>query len=119
MITDTQFKEIYSRYQSTGLTIRAFCNNEGIKEAKFYYWKKRLQRLFPSTFSFIPVKIDENSKQGLSSSCHPPANPVFNSVSKTADCNCSFEITYPNGTRLQFSGTADYELVKSLLLLNR
>ena len=117
MITETQFKEIYSRYQSTGLTIRAFCNNEGINEAKFYYWKKRIQRLLPNSFSFIPVKM-ENSKQGLSTSC-PATNPVFSSVSKTEDCNCSFEITYPNGTRLQFSGTSDYELVKSLLLLNR
>ena len=92
MITETQFKKIYSRYQSTGLTIRAFCNNEGINEAKFYYWKKRIQRLLPSPFNFIPVKM-ESSKQELSSSGHPSSNPVFNSVSKTADCNCSFEIT--------------------------
>ena len=118
MITETQFKEIYIRYQSTGLTIRAFCNNEGINEAKFYYWKKRIQRLLPGPFNFIPVKM-ESSKQGLSTSCPPATNPVFSSVPKTADCNCSFEITYPNGTRLQFSGTSDYELVKSLLLLNR
>jgi len=118
MITETQFKEIYARYQSTGLTIRAFCDNEGINEAKFYYWKKRIQRLPPSTFSFIPVKM-ESSNQGLSTLGHSPSNPVFSSAFSNEDGNRSFEITYPNGTRLQFSGSADYELVKSLLLLNR
>jgi putative transposase len=115
MLTATQFKEIYSRYQSTGLSIRAFCLNEGINESKFHYWKKRLQRIFPVSHGFIPLKI-EKSKPELA----PPAfNSVFRSLSGNEDGNCNFEITYPNGTRLKFSGVADYELVKSLLLLNR
>ena len=118
MLTETQFKEIYTRYQSSGLTIRSFCINEGINEAKFYYWKKRMQRLLPGGFGFIPVKV-ERDNQGLSASGHSPVNPVFSSVSGESACNCSFEITYPNGTRLQFSGGCDYELVKSLVLLNR
>jgi len=92
--------------------------NEGINEAKFYYWKKRLQRILPGSIGFIPVKV-ERDNPGLSASGHSPVNPVFSSVSGNAEKNCSFEIVYPNGTRLQFSGGYDYELVKSLLLLNR
>ena len=117
MLTETQFKAIYSRYQSSDLTIRSFCMNEGINEAKFYYWKKRIQRLVPGSFGFIPVKMEE-SKQGLAASGHSCVNSVFSSVSGDAACNCSFEITYANGTRLQFSGTTDYEQVKSFVLLN-
>jgi len=92
--------------------------NEGINEAKFYYWKKRVQRLLPGSLGFIPVKV-ESDNQGLAASGPSPVNSVFSSVSGDAGCNCSFEITYPNGTRLQFWGTTDYELVKSLVLLNR
>ncbi len=36
MLTDQQFSEIHSRYVSSGLSIRSFCQNEGICEAKFY-----------------------------------------------------------------------------------
>jgi len=119
MITETQFKEIYSRYQSSGLPIRSFCMNEGINESKFYYWKKRL-RLSPSGgFSFIPVRL-ESGKPDLVSTGNPPANPVFSFPSTcNSNCDCSFEITYPNGTRLKFSGSFDYDSVKSLVLLNR
>jgi len=118
MITETQFKEIYARYESSGLTIRSFCMNEGINEAKFYYWKKRLQHILPGNFSFIPVKV-EAEKQGSAPTEHSPGNPVFGSAFGKAAGNCHFEITYPNGTRLNFSGSGDYELVKSLVLLNR
>jgi hypothetical protein len=120
MITETQFKEIYSRYQSSGLTIRLFCHNEGMYEARFYYWRKRLQRFLPGAggFGFIPVKMEER-KEELPQAALPSLNPVFNIRSEPSEGNCSFEITYPNGTRLKFSGTADYALIKSFVLLNR
>jgi len=56
MITKTQFKEIYASYQSSILTIRSFCTNEGINKAKSYYWKKRLQHILPAKnhLGFIP-----------------------------------------------------------------
>ena len=117
MMTETQFKAIYSRYQSTGLPIRSFCMNEGINEAKFYYWKKRIQGLLPGSFGFIPVKIE--NKYELTTEGHPPLKPVSSSESNTADSQCRFEITYPNGTRLKLLGAVDYALVKSLVLLNR
>jgi hypothetical protein len=120
MLTETQFKEIYARYQASGLSIRSFCMNEGINEAKFYYWKKRVQHILNgnSHFGFIPVKVDD-VKQGLSPAGYLPANDIFSSVSGHTNVQCGFEITYPNGTRLKISGTTDYELIKSLLLLNR
>ena len=109
MITETEFKEIYDRYQSSGLSIRSFCMNEGMNEAKFYYWKKRLQRFLPGSFGFIPVKVDDG-KEGLSPGGHLPVNPVFSSISGNPNTPFGFEITYPNGTRLKISGGADYGL---------
>jgi len=118
MLTEPQFKEIYARYQSSGLPIRSFCQNEGINESKFYYWRKRLQRFLPGGFGFIPVKMEER-KEDISQSVLPSLNPVFSVRSGTSDDSCSFEITYPNGTRLKIAGKADYDMVKSLVLLNR
>jgi len=117
MLTERQFKDIYNRYQSSGLTIRSFCTNEGINEAKFYYWKKRLQGFSPGCFGFIPVKVE--GSHGLAQGGDTPVNPVFSSQSNVEKSNGSYEITYPNGTRLKFTGDADYEMVKSLLLLKR
>ena len=92
--------------------------NEGINEAKFYYWKKRLQHILPGNYGFIPIKV-EAEKHELAPAGELPFNSVFGSVSGKAAGNCSFEITYPNGTRLKISGTVDYERVKSFVLLNR
>jgi len=119
MLTETQFKNIYARYQSSGLTIRSFCTNEGINESKFYYWQRRLKRILPgnNNIGFIPVKVE--GAHGLAHGEATPSNPVFSSPFTAEKRDNSFEITYPNGTRLKFTGDADYELVKSLLLLNR
>ena len=38
------FEVIYSRYESSGLTVRDFCATEVINEAKFYYWQKKLRQ---------------------------------------------------------------------------
>ena len=118
MLTESQFKEIYSRYQSSGLTVRSFCQNEGLYEARFYYWRKRLQRFLPGSFGFIPVKMEER-KEGNAQAVHSSLTPACSMPSGSSEGNCSFEITYPNGTRLKIADSADYELVKSFVLLNR
>ena len=118
MITETQFKEIYARYQSSGLSVRSFCFNEGLSETKFYYWKRHLRHLLPGGFGFIPVKVSSGSQE-FSTARGSSLNPVFSSLADNPNSNFSLEITYPNGTRLKFSGGFDYDLVKSLVLLNR
>lgn len=42
MLTLLKFQEIYSRFQSSGLRVHDFCQNEGLYESKFYYWQKKL-----------------------------------------------------------------------------
>lgn len=122
MLTETQFKEIYSSYESSGLSIRSFCRNEGINEAKFYYWKRRLKHFLSPSSGFIPIQI-ESGRTGLSAMSQgkfPTGfNSVFNSLPESPISSSCFEIVYPNGTRLKLQGIADYELIKSLILLTR
>ena len=42
MWTLKQFELVYDRFQSSGLPVKDFCQNECILESKFYYWKKKL-----------------------------------------------------------------------------
>ena len=37
-----QWTDRLERYQKSGQTVARFCQNEGIAEASFYHWKKKL-----------------------------------------------------------------------------
>jgi len=43
MLNEKKFKEIYDQYRESGLTVRDFCLNQRIGEAKFYYWQNKLR----------------------------------------------------------------------------
>ena len=43
--TATQvWQERLQRFQSTGLSLRDFCNQEGVSLPSFYHWRKRLRQ---------------------------------------------------------------------------
>jgi transposase-like protein len=37
------WSEILARYASSGLTVKAFCQSEGIRECNFYRWRSQLR----------------------------------------------------------------------------
>jgi len=41
---ERQWREIMARYERSGLKVRAFCNQEQIKESQFFAWKRELKR---------------------------------------------------------------------------
>lgn len=109
MLTDQQFSEIHFRYVSSGLSIRCFCQNEGICEAKFYYWKKKMKRFLPRDVSsgFVPLVIRDSARESIQAG---------HSGRQISDSG--LEICYPNGTRLKFSPEGlDLSLLRSLLSL--
>jgi hypothetical protein len=106
MLTKEEFKEIHARYLSSGLSVHDFCRNEGICDAKFYYWQKKLVKAQPK--GFVPLVIDKSKDQVKPSG-------VFNAPVEGVCC----EIYYPCGTALKLTGSVDYELLRSLVLLNR
>jgi len=44
MITEQAFKTIYDDFLESGLSVRSYCTNQGMSEAKFYYWQKKLRK---------------------------------------------------------------------------
>ena len=118
MLNSRQFTDIYNEYLESGLTVRDFCANRQMSEAKFYYWQNRLKRQLPPKKGFTPV-VFENGQR--TQSFHFPT-PVQNQTKNVSNSHTtgnpfSCEISYPNGVSLKISGLPGPEVLRSLLLL--
>ena len=106
---------IYDDYLESGLSIRSYCLNQRMNEAKFFYWQRRLKNQIEPARGFVPLVIDN----GLNN--HRRLNPTNRAAQPDAGPDkASFcEITYPNGVTLKLRGDADLETLRSLLFLAR
>jgi hypothetical protein len=102
----------------SGLTIRDYCANHQMNEAKFYYWQNKLKGQLPPKRGFVPVVFGEGQNVRQSQVPAPMQerkesflNPV------TSDKTISCEINYPNGVSVKLNGFPDIQVLHSLLLL--
>jgi hypothetical protein len=72
--SDTDFWQmVLETFKSSGLSVRQFCQQEGLSEASFYVWRKKLTK--PATFDsdkeaikpkpFIQVSLPKSKSAGL------------------------------------------------------
>jgi len=118
MLNEKNFRDIYNEFLESGLTVRDYCANQQMNEAKFYYWQNKLKGHLPPKRGFVPV-IFENGQQAS-----PVPAPVQNqpeSYSHPAASNKTItcEISYPNGVLVKLKGLPDVQLFRSLLVLMR
>jgi hypothetical protein len=59
LLSEKKFRVIYSEFLESGLTIRDYCVNQQMNEAKFYYGQNKLEEQLPPKRGFVPV-IFEN-----------------------------------------------------------
>jgi transposase-like protein len=52
-----QWQQWLQQWQSSGLTVRAFCNLYGLTEASFYAWRRQLRQPQRSPVPFLPVHV--------------------------------------------------------------
>lgn len=109
MLNEKKFRVIYDGLLESGLTIRDYCANQQINEAKFYYWQNKLKGQLPPKRGFVPVVFGNGVR---AKSSQVPA-PIQEYNDKTISC----EINYPNGVQVKLNGLADLETLRSLLLL--
>jgi hypothetical protein len=115
MVTTQAFKAIYDDFLESGLSVRSYCSNQEMNEAKFYYWQRKLKNQLPGQRGFVPLVFD---KDRFDQRPHKPSSRTALPESfpeKGTFC----EITYPNGVILKLHGDADLETVRSFLLLAR
>ncbi|MFV0378271.1 MAG: IS66 family insertion sequence element accessory protein TnpA, partial [Mangrovibacterium sp.] len=55
MLNAQKFLSIYHDYLASGLTVRDYCANQHMNEARFYYWQNKLKDQLPPKQGFIPV----------------------------------------------------------------
>ena len=65
-------------WQSSGKSKKQYCLENGINEAKFYYWYSRLNRKQDTPLGFIPIEKPSVARE--------------------------IEVFYPNGVKLKFNG---------------
>jgi hypothetical protein len=117
MLNDKKFRAIYSDYLKSGLTVRDYCANQQMNEAKFFYWQHKLKGELPlKNGGFVPVVFNNGQqeephpvkgRQGFFSNAVPP--------DKMGTC----EISYPDGIVVKLNGLTGPEMLRSLLALTR
>jgi hypothetical protein len=113
MLQAGQFTVIYQEFLESGLTIRDYCINRQMSEAKFYYWQNKLKRQLPPKKGFVPV-VFENHQQSGSFQVRSGSKQFSNPASANHTVSC--EICYPNGVSIKLSGVPDPEMLRRLLL---
>ena len=118
MLNDKKFQSIYNEFLESGLTIRDYCSNQQMNEAKFYYWKNKLKDQLPAKKGFVPLIFEHGKKS------RPPLVPAtvahrgrgfLNPVDKDKTFSC--EVSYPNGVCVKLNNLDDIEVLQSLLVL--
>jgi hypothetical protein len=132
MWTIEKFKEVYNRYEASGLPAKEFCMNEQLTRSRFYYWLKKYRKLEKVNVSIIkpqseicnshispcfiplPIRVEQQSRT------YPEKETQKKSAVPLSSTPESFmEICYPSGTTVRLWGEKDMELVKTLILLSR
>lgn len=93
------FKEIYSRYKESGLTIKDFCSNERIKRKRFGIWKKKLERTNTNTSVGGPVLSGKT-----------PASFFSHNFISFGQPQSTCEIVYSNGATVRLNGPVSSEI---------
>ena len=118
MLNEKIFRVIYEEFLGSGLTIRDYCANQQMNEAKFYYWQNKLKGLLPPKRGFVPV-IFENGRQASQVPAQEQNLPGAHSHPAVSNKAISCEISYPNGVLVKLNGLPDAQMLKSLLVLTR
>ena len=100
-----EFLALYQRQQSSGLTIKDFCDNESYPASCFHYWKKKYGLSHPYTKhteptgdSFIPLNMN-----------HTPAIPT----SSCGDRHVTIEL--PSGIKTHLNILSNLEIIYGLI----
>jgi hypothetical protein len=116
MLSESKFSELLARQQECGLNITAFCLNEGLPKATFYYWKKKLQ-LKQSTKGFIPLLIKPERTSIRQRHCRALPDTSPNGIPQDGANDYFLEVVYLNGTKLRIKGDLDLTRLRELVYL--
>lgn len=84
--SEMEWREIFARWEQSGLSRSAFCRGEGIAKASFDKWRHRLPALpDPAANAFVELSV-----------------PRDDSAQSVAHSNGVFEMIFPGGVVLRW-----------------
>lgn len=107
MLTITKFYRLQARQKESGLSVKGFCENEGIPPSSFYYWQKKLRKE-ANEKRFIPLVV-KNSGTAVHS--------IIQKEPMQKEDDALLEITYPNGITLRTRKDLDLVQLRALISL--
>jgi hypothetical protein len=116
MLNEKKFRAIYDDYLVSGLTVRDYCLNQNMGEAKFFYWQNKMRGLLPPKNGFVPVVFSGDQQftsQQLPATLKNQQDHQIKHTSSPESLSC--EISYPNGIIVKFNGLPDLGMIHSLL----
>ncbi len=60
---ERQWRRWIRQWQTSGLSVTAFCARFGLATANFYAWRRLLQRRDATTAAFVPVRVVADTPQ--------------------------------------------------------
>jgi hypothetical protein len=58
------WRELITQQEQSDLTVHAFCVQQGVTEASFYNWRKRLRHSAPVRFALVDRRMDGLASKG-------------------------------------------------------
>ena len=101
------------RQRRSGLSIRAFCEEAGLSEGTFHYWRRKLDGQDDSEAE-TPASSSKNSSAQQTASFLPVQVAGDHITTTPADC---LEVTLPSGTTLRIPHGFDPETLASVFAL--
>ena len=56
------WRAVVRRWRASGLSVRAFCQQQGIAQPTFYAWRRTLAQRDAETVNFVPVRVTADSQ---------------------------------------------------------
>ena len=106
-MTIEEFRQVYDEWRQSGLTVQQFCENIGIREGRFYYWKAKLKAVsLPAACGgLIPVKMSGKSGRAYTSA--------------VGGTNALCEVVYPNGVTVRVTSDMTLDQLRQMVTLLR
>jgi hypothetical protein len=93
------WRERVARQAASGVTIRQFCDQEGISQATFYAWRRRFRdRTIPPA---KPVTTRRRPSGGIAAESSRTGDFI---PLKLLDAPAAWEVVHPRGYRVRVSG---------------
>jgi len=90
---EQQWRRWIDQWQSSGLTIRAFCERHHLSQPRFYAWRREIQQRDAAAAAFVPVQLVADE--------HLPAS--------------TYEVVLPGGLTLRVPPRFDVAALRQLL----